>query len=114
MQWAIAPIKIELDACDGHEFEAVDAETLQIVEGVDDAIESVIELLDLEFVDHKIIELRCLVVGVRPFEREESRARVNAESSPISVARAKGSVNQRARTCGSAPEPGAGHSSWKR
>ena len=68
MQRAIAPIKIELDACDGHEFEAVDAETLQVVEAVNDAIESVVELCDLEFVDREIIELRCLVVGVRPFE----------------------------------------------
>src|SRR5207253_9296117 len=68
VQRAIAAIKIELDACDGHEFEAVDAETLQVVEAGNDAIESVVELCDLEFVDREIIELRRLVVGVRPCE----------------------------------------------
>ena len=64
VQRAIAPVEIKLDAGDGHEFEAVDAETLQIIKAVDDTVESVVELFDLQFVDDEVVEFGRFVGGV--------------------------------------------------
>ena len=88
MQRAIAPVEIEFDACHGHEFEAVDAETLEIVEAVDDAVERVVELFKLELIDDKVVDLGCLVVGIRPCE--DRRAASKGECGELSDFRRAG------------------------
>jgi hypothetical protein len=44
---AVAPVEVELGAGDGHEFKAVDAEALEVGQAVDDALEGVVELVDV-------------------------------------------------------------------
>src|SRR5215471_19130641 len=69
MQRSVTPIEVELDTGNGHELETVDAQALQVIEAVGDAIEGVVELFDLQLVDNQVIELRSFVGGVGPSER---------------------------------------------
>jgi hypothetical protein len=68
VQRAVPPIEIKLDAGNRHELETVDAQALEVVEALHYAVEGVVELFDLYFVDDKIIELWRLIRGVGPHE----------------------------------------------
>jgi len=85
---AVAPVEVQLRAANGHQFEAIDAETLQIGKAIDDAVEGVIELLDLKFVDDEVIEVRRFVGGIGPDERcGTPRKHDSGEKSNIGLAR---------------------------
>jgi len=55
MQWAVAPVKVQARACNRHQLDAVDAETRQISQAVDNSVESIVELFDLQLVNHQIV-----------------------------------------------------------
>src|SRR5215469_1380967 len=67
---SVVPVKIELGAGDRHEFQAVHSQALKICEAVYDAVESVVELLDMQFVNDQIVQVGCLVQRVGPSERQ--------------------------------------------
>jgi hypothetical protein len=85
---AVAPVEVQLDAADGQQFEAIDANALQIGEAIDDAVEGVVKLLDLEFVNDQVVELGCSIGGVGPDERRRIASEQDGgEKSNISLER---------------------------
>ena len=88
MQRSVAPIEVELGAHHGHQFQAVDAQAAQIREAVDHAIEGVVELLHLQFVDDQIVQFGSTVRGVRPAEHAgRGRQRESRKTSDAGLAR---------------------------
>src|SRR5437879_1104880 len=84
----IPPIEVQLRTGDGHQFQAVDAETLEIGEPINDAVKVVVEFLDLHFINDQVIKLRRFIRVIGPGNgRGVSRKHDRREKSNIGLPR---------------------------
>src|SRR5262249_30230679 len=67
--WTITPVETALDRIDGHEFQTVDSQSLQIVQSLNNAFECRVELLHLKLVHDQVVQSRSFIVLIVPGER---------------------------------------------
>src|SRR5437016_14671373 len=60
----IPPIEVQLRTGDGHQFQAVDAETLEIGEPINDAVKVVVEYLDMHLLHARVIKRRRVIPAI--------------------------------------------------
>jgi len=93
---AIAPVELLPRAGHGHQLETVDAQAFKIVETINRAVERVVELLNLQFIDNQVVKFRRFVCSIGPGESGRT-ARQHYSRKPPHISLASKWVRKPAR-----------------